>query len=294
MSTISISKDKHSDIEAYYQNESKTFWFGPLNIGTKATHFDLVQNFFFIASRTFPFWPKNAGTKQSNLIWSGNCLRQSRTFLISPKTNRSKQNVLILFAYYRNECKTFRFGNKKVFLQADPFHFCSKILGQNKAVWFGLEVVLGKLECLYLIQKLKDQSKTFWFGHLNIGTKSKRFDLVWLGPRLGESGSRRLSDSPSFLLNIQKPTLQVIDSSTRRVGESLTYWFGPTQSPTRRAGELATPGLGESGSRHGESGSRYSNFFKFSIDFPNFKRLNQPFTRSIWQKRSQGLKKLYL
>ncbi len=49
-----------------------------------------------------------------------------------------------------------------------------------------------------------------------------------------------------------------------------------------------TPRLAESGSRHGESGSRYSNFLKFSVDFPDFKRLNQPFKRSIWQKRSQG------
>ena len=45
--------------------------------------------------------------------------------------------------------------------------------------------------------------------------------------------------------------------------------------------------LGESGSRHGKSGSRYSNFFKFITDFLNFKWLNQPFKRSIWQKRSQ-------
>jgi hypothetical protein len=44
----------------------------------------------------------------------------------------------------------------------------------------------------------------------------------------------------------------------------------------------------ESGSGHGESGSRYSNFFKFSIEFPNFKWLNQPFKRSIWQKISHG------
>ncbi len=56
----------------------------------------------------------------------------------------------------------------------------------------------------------------------------------------------------------------------------------------RELGELATPRLGESGSQHCELGSRYSNFLKFSIDFPNFKRLNQPFKRSIWQKRSQG------
>ncbi len=29
-------------------------------------------------------------------------------------------------------------------------------------------------------------------------------------------------------------------------------------------------------------------FLKFSIDFLDFKRLNQPFKRSIWKKRSQG------
>ncbi len=55
---------------------------------------------------------------------------------------------------------------------------------------------------------------------------------------------------------------------------------GVANSPTLRVGELSTPRLGES-SRHGESGSGYSNFLKFSIDFPDFKRLNQPFKRSI-------------
>jgi hypothetical protein len=50
-----------------------------------------------------------------------------------------------------------------------------------------------------------------------------------------ESGSRRLSDSPSrgvsdslsFLLNIQKPSRRVSDSPSRRVSDS----------PTRRVGE---------------------------------------------------------
>jgi hypothetical protein len=35
VSTISKRKQKRSDIEAYYRNESKTFWFGPLK-GTVA------------------------------------------------------------------------------------------------------------------------------------------------------------------------------------------------------------------------------------------------------------------
>jgi hypothetical protein len=109
-------------------------------------------------------------------------------------------------------------------------------------------------------------------------------------PRLGESGSRWLSNSACR---------GVDDSPTRRVGESAFECLkeklgesesrrlpdsanrGAANSPTRRVGESSTP------RRHGESGSRYSNFLKFSIDFPDFKRLNQPFKRSIWQKRSQ-------
>ncbi len=102
MSTILKRKHKRFGIEAYYRNESKTFSFGPLTIETKAKHFHLVPKNF----RSFLFWPKTSGTKQSNLIWSGNCLRQIRTFLFDPKTKRSKPNVQIWFAYYRNESKT--------------------------------------------------------------------------------------------------------------------------------------------------------------------------------------------
>ncbi len=47
MSTISKRKQKRSDIEAYYRNESKTFWFGPLRIGTEAEHFGLVRIFLY-------------------------------------------------------------------------------------------------------------------------------------------------------------------------------------------------------------------------------------------------------
>jgi hypothetical protein len=47
MSTISKRKQKCSDIEAYYRNESKTFWFGLLKIGTEAERFGLVQIFLY-------------------------------------------------------------------------------------------------------------------------------------------------------------------------------------------------------------------------------------------------------
>ncbi len=33
------------DIEAYYRNKTKMFWFGPLTIGTKAERFNLFQNY---------------------------------------------------------------------------------------------------------------------------------------------------------------------------------------------------------------------------------------------------------
>jgi hypothetical protein len=42
-------------------------------------------------------------------------------------------------------------------------------------------------------------------------------------PRLAEWGSRRLSDLPSFLLNIQKPTLRLADSESQRLPDSLFF-----------------------------------------------------------------------
>ncbi len=62
MSTISKRKQKRSDIEAYYRNESKTFWFGPLKIGTEAERFGLVRIFLyqkqFISVLAHRFWDK--------------------------------------------------------------------------------------------------------------------------------------------------------------------------------------------------------------------------------------------
>jgi len=115
-------------------------------------------------------------------------------------------------------------------------------------------------------------------------------EIFVIEKRLPDSASQQRSDSVSRGDG---------DSPTRRVGESAFECLkeelgesesqrlpdsanrGVANSPTRRVGESSTPRLGESGSRHGESGSRYSNFLKFSIDFPDFKRLNQPFKRSI-------------
>jgi hypothetical protein len=90
---------------------------------------------------------------------------------------------------------------------------------------------------------------------------------------LPDSASRRLSDTASWGVS-DSPTRRLPDSASQEVAISLTW----------RVGELSTPRLGKSGSRHCESGSRYSNFLKYIIYFPSFKRLSQSFKRSIWQK----------
>ncbi len=46
LSTISKRKHKRFDIEAYYWNKTKTFWFGPLFIRTKSERFNMFQNCF--------------------------------------------------------------------------------------------------------------------------------------------------------------------------------------------------------------------------------------------------------
>ncbi len=69
MSTISERKHKCSDIVAYYRNESKTFWFGRLKIGTEADHFVLVQILFYQEQIVFilaqRFWDE---AKQFDLV----------------------------------------------------------------------------------------------------------------------------------------------------------------------------------------------------------------------------------
>jgi hypothetical protein len=70
MSTISKRKDKRFDIEAYNRNESKTFWFGLLTIGTKAKHIDLVQKIFcceqIFSVLAQKFWDE---ANQFYLVW---------------------------------------------------------------------------------------------------------------------------------------------------------------------------------------------------------------------------------
>ncbi len=69
MSTISKRKQKRTDIEAYYRNESKMFWFGLLKIGTEAERFGLVRIFLyqkqFVSVLAHRFWD------EANQFWFG-------------------------------------------------------------------------------------------------------------------------------------------------------------------------------------------------------------------------------
>ncbi len=86
MSTI--RKQKRSDIEAYYRNESKTIWFGLLKIRTEAERFGLVRIFLhqkqFVSVLAHRFWDE---ANQFDLV----CL-----------FSELKQNILIWSAYYQN------------------------------------------------------------------------------------------------------------------------------------------------------------------------------------------------
>jgi hypothetical protein len=100
-------------------------------------------------------------------------------------------------------------------------------------------------------------------------------EIFVIEKRLPDSLSRGVDDSPTR--QVGESAFECLkeklgESESRRLPDSTNR--GAANSPTRRVLQSSTPRLGE-------SGSRYSNFLKFSIDFPDFKRLNQLFKRSI-------------
>ncbi len=105
---------------SYYRNKIKTFYFGPL-IGTKAKHFDLVQNIFYcqqiVSVLAQKFWDKAKTIwlgpelyyakcinnliqkllERSKMFWFGSkifCIK-SRSLPFWPKNSGTKQNYLI-------------------------------------------------------------------------------------------------------------------------------------------------------------------------------------------------------
>ncbi len=103
-------KHKRFDIEAYYRNKTKTFWFGLLIIGTKAERFNLLQN--YLKSN----WNVLALFKVQKLS-------QNETKLISYASKETKRNfcelfpkillvrnVFVCFKLLRNQNRTFVFS----------------------------------------------------------------------------------------------------------------------------------------------------------------------------------------
>ncbi len=133
----------------------------------------------------------------------------------------------------------------------------------NEADFLGFLQKLGPHRSLdYLLSR-----SAFGFEFAEIFVIEKQLpDLA--NPRIGDSPTRRVGESAFECL---KENLG--ESECRRLNVSANR--GVANSPTQRVGESPW-WVGE------------SLFKKFSIDFPDFKRLNQPFKRSIWQKRSQG------
>jgi len=64
------TKHKRFDIEACYRNKTKTFWFGPLFIGTKAERFNLFQNGLELNRNVLAiFKVSNRNQKETELIY---------------------------------------------------------------------------------------------------------------------------------------------------------------------------------------------------------------------------------
>ncbi len=93
--------------------------------------------------------------------------------------------------------------------------------------------------------------------------------------RDGESAIECLKENSPLRWVGESSTPRIAESKRRRLPNSASRWVGES-SALRIVGESPSPQLAESRSRYGESGSRYSNFFKFIIGLKN-----QPFKGPI-------------
>ncbi len=173
MSTISKRKQKRSYIEAYYWNESKTFWFGPLKIGTEAEGFGLVRIFLYqkqfvsVLARSEPIWfgPEIVWGEAERSYVIKTLIDRSKGFDLVPLLLERKQNILIWSAFFQNWSKIFWFGLLIIGTKAKRFYLVCLLsqLKENILIWSAY---------------YRNESKTFWFGLLIIGKKAKQFDLL--------------------------------------------------------------------------------------------------------------------
>ncbi len=120
-------------MEAYYRNKTKTFWFGPFIIGTKAEHFNLFQNYLksnrnilaflkvqkriqnkteLISYRieTFPYTYASEETKQNLCEFIPNFFTSLERFCLLQAPQESKENFCIFKKWYQYESKTLQIG----------------------------------------------------------------------------------------------------------------------------------------------------------------------------------------
>ncbi len=120
------SKRKHNrfDIEAYYRNKTKTFWFGPLTIGTKTERFILFQNYlksnwnilaFVFSLKTKPEWNRVYFLPDRNvsiqLSFRGT---KTELFYFQKIISKQNQNVLNCVRVFKRQNKTFTCSKKKL------------------------------------------------------------------------------------------------------------------------------------------------------------------------------------
>ncbi len=132
-----------------YRNKTKTFWFGPLIIGTKAERFNLFQNYLKSNRNVLAFFKVQKRNQNKTELISyqietlnfcelfPNFFASSERFCLLQASQESKQNFCIFKKWYQNETKTLQvapgFSKDKTKL------FCcsNKILetDQNKSFW---------------------------------------------------------------------------------------------------------------------------------------------------------------
>ncbi len=151
-STISKREHKCFDIEAYFRNKSKTFWFGPLIIGfdIEAYYRNESKPFSLIQNNPGPGVKKAPDPGSATLgkkFWFGPEIVSGKAecFYLIQKTYRSNQNFLIWFKIFLRKQIVLAW---KFFDEAKQFDLVRE-----------LQYLSYVSERFYFIQKLKDHSK---------------------------------------------------------------------------------------------------------------------------------------
>jgi hypothetical protein len=186
---------EHFDIKAYFRNKTKTFWFDPLIIGTKAEPFNLFQNYlksnqnvlaFFKVQKqnrieTFPYTYASWETKQNFCELFPNFFTSSERFCLLQAAQESKQNFCIFKKWYQNETKTLQIASGSFIDKTKRLDNLKKFWKRNKTKAFGPKMLRTDKKHFVLIQ--------------NFYLKTFTFDLFW-----NESSKTEASDIKRSLI----------------------------------------------------------------------------------------------